>query len=678
MRLCDAAFSGVFRFDGERNHFVAHAGLSVDELVAARAIFPLPAKAGATGLARVVLDRTVVHIPDVRTDPEWQASAPSRSLNPLGGYRTFLAVPLIRDAICLGAINVWRREVRAFSEQQVELLRTFADQAVIAIENVRLFEELGARNRDLTEALDQQTATAEILRTIAHAQSDAQPVFDTIVRSAARLCKSLMASVLLTDGRMLYLPANYGSSPEALAAVRARFPIPLDTATVSGVAIVTRSVVNVPDVEDPSVAEFTRQAGRVLGYRSLVTVPMRREGEVVGAINVCRREPGRFSDVEVALLQTFADQAVIAIENVRLFTELQARNADLTTALEKQTATSEILHVISRSPTDVQPVFDAIVGSAVRLMGAYSGGLTRISSDQLVLGAITSTDPSGDDVQRTRYPQPLDSDDPHAQAIRSRVPLNVADAQEDPRFPEPVHVAARARGFRSLVAVPLLRHDEPLGAITVTRRQAGGFTDDEIALLETFADQAVIAIENVRLFKELEDRNSALTEAHAQVRQALDRQTATADILRVISQSQAEVQPVFDAISTTRCVSSGRGRRRAAPGRRHAAPPRRGTRRSARVASSNCESSRRGRSTDVPAGRCVADRTVVHLPDPEADPALDPAIRILRARVDGDHALARRCCAKGNPSAPLPSLAPRPVRFRPPRSRCFRPLPIRR
>jgi two-component system NtrC family sensor kinase len=266
------------------------------------------------------------------------------------------------------------------------LLQTFGDQAVIAIENVRLFKELEARNRDLTDALEQQTATSEVLRTIAYAQSDVQPVFDTIVRSAARLCHAVMASVLLTDGRMLYLPANYGSSPEALSAVRARFPRPLDRETVSGAAILTRSVVHVPDVQEPSVIEFTRQAGQVLGYRSLVTVPMLREGEVVGALNVCRREPGRFSDAEVALLKTFADQAVIAVENVRLFKELEARNRDLT-------ATSGILQVMASSPTDTQPVFDAIARSVVQLCEGLNTYVFLFDGERYRLVAFLNASP---------------------------------------------------------------------------------------------------------------------------------------------------------------------------------------------------------------------------------------------------------------------------------------------
>jgi len=257
---------------------------------------------------------------------------------------------------------------------------------------------------------------------------------------------------------------------------------------------------------------------------------MLREGVPVGAITVARRERGSFPARQVELLKTFADQAVIAIENVRLFTELQTSNRELTTALDTQTATSDILRVISRSQTDVQPVFDAILDSAVRLLRGYSGLVTRIAGDQIELAALTSTDGAGDAVTRAVFPQSHQSDGPHAQAMRDRAPINIADAQTDPRVPEAVRTNARARGSRSWVIVPLLRHDEAVGTIAVTRREPGGFTDDEIALLKTFADQAVIAIENARLLTELQARTQELT-------RSVEQLTALGDVGRAVSSS---------------------------------------------------------------------------------------------------------------------------------------------
>src|SRR5262249_28161809 len=269
-------------------------------------------------------------------------------------------------------------------------------------------------------------------------------------------------------------------------------------------------------------------------YRSLVGVPLVREGRAVGSMVVTRGTPGPFSDSEIALLRTFADQAVIAIENVRMFT-------DLTDALDKQTATGDILRAISRSQTDVQPVFEAILSSAVRWLGTYAGALTRVVGDQIELAAFTRTDDSGAAAMRAGFPQSLQSELPHAQVIRARTPLNIADAQTDPRLPEDERGRARVRGYRSRVLVPLLRHDEAIGAISVARREPGGFAEDEIALLQTFADQAVIAIENARLLSELQASNKHLTGA-------LDKQTATSDILRAISRSQTDVRPVFEEI----------------------------------------------------------------------------------------------------------------------------------
>jgi GAF domain-containing protein len=511
-----------------------------------------PMRDTAGGLA--VTERRPVHVENLAEAAEFPAG---RDMARRGGHRTTLCVPLLREGLAMGTIMARRADVRPFTERQIALLQTFADQAVIAIENVRLFTELQGKNRALTaahaqvtEALEQQTATAEILRVISSSPTDVQPVFDTIVSSAARLCDGLFGALYRFDGELLHLVAHYNYTPEALEAAHRVFPGRPSRGGGPGRAILDRAVAHIPDVQLDLEHRYPAVA-RAVGWRSGLFVPMLREGAPIGVIAVTRAEPRPFSNSEIELLKTFADQAVIAIENVRLFTELQEKNSALTTAhaqvsetLDQQTATSEILRVISQSPTDVQPVFQAILESAVRLVQAYSGVLTRIAGDQIVLVALTSTDAEADAAIRSAFPQSLRSELPHAQAIRGRTPLNIVDAQTDPRLPEAEHVRARVRGFRSRVLVPLLRHDEAIGAISLARREPGGFTDDEIALLQTFADQAVIAIENVRLFTELQEKNGALTEA-------LEQQTATSEILRVISGSPTDVQPVLDAVGAS-------------------------------------------------------------------------------------------------------------------------------
>ena len=407
---------------------------------------------------------------------------------------------MLRGEDILGVIILYKLEVQPFTDKQIALLQTFADQAVIAIENVRLFTELQDEEpRPRRTALEQQTATSEILRVISSSPTDTQPVFDTIAANAARLCAARDAQVLRVDGDVLRLVSAYGSP--SMPPVRS-----ISRGHAVGRAVIDRQTVHVRDMAQ-AVTEFPETSAPQHGVESLLAVPLLRNDVAVGVIRISRTQIQPFTDAQIALLQTFADQAVIAIENVRLFTELQASNRELTTALDTQTATSDILRVISRSQTDVQPVFDAIVASAVRLLGAYTGALTRIAGDQIELAALTSTDDAGDAAVRATFPQSLQSEGPHAQVIRDRAPLNIADAQTDPRLPEAARACARVRGYRSWVVVPLLRHDEAVGTIAVTRREPGGFTDDEIALLQTFADQAVIAIENVRLFKELQEKN---------------------------------------------------------------------------------------------------------------------------------------------------------------------------
>src|SRR5439155_15597562 len=379
------------------------------------------------------------------------------------------------------------------------------------IEIVRVFTELQQKNGALTkahaqvsEALEQQTATAEILRVISSSPTDGQPVFDVIVESACRLCDAVFANAVQFDGELMHNMAHYGFNPEGLDILMRAFPRAPTRESMSGRAILDGTVVQSEDMSTDEGTALSHQLSRVVGSHAYLSVPMLREGVPVGAITVARRERGSFPARQVELLKTFADQAVIAVENVHLFTELQASNSELTTALDTQTATSEILRVISRSQTDVQPVFDAILTSAVHLLRAYTGAVTLTQNRQIELAALTSTDDTGDAV-RAAFPQSLQSVGAHPRAIRDRAPLNVADAHTDVRLADGERAFADVRGFRSWVVVPMLRDAGTIGSIGVTRREAGGFTADEIALLQMFADQAVIAIENVRLFTELQE-----------------------------------------------------------------------------------------------------------------------------------------------------------------------------
>jgi GAF domain-containing protein len=469
-----------------------------------------------------IREHGTLHIPDASDQTDSRMAV-------TGGWRTFLIVPLRQQNELIGGLFARRTEVRPFTPAQIKLLETFADQAVIAIENARLF-------RELKEALEQQTATSEILGVIASSPTDIQPVLDVVAENAARLCDANDAQIYRVEGDVRRKVASYGNIPADLAIGGMR---PLSRRSVSGRAIVDRQIVHMQDMMAEREEDYA-DAWRIderLGIRTSLAVPLMREGIAVGAIMIRRTEVRPFTDNQIALLKTFADQAVIAIENVRLFKELDARNRDLTEALEQQTATGEVLRVIASSPTELQPVLDTLLANAVKLSGAKQGHIRRSDGKYLRVVAHYNETPERIAVLEAN-PLPLNSNIAAAQAFLQCKPIHLFDTQVEAQG---FHVLAQQTGVRTLLTVPLLREGAGIGTITIWRDFVEPFTERQIELVKSFADQAVIAIENVRLFNELEERNTEL-------REALEHQTATAEVLGIISRSPTDVQPVLDAI----------------------------------------------------------------------------------------------------------------------------------
>jgi len=533
-RVCDAEDIGVFQLDGDTLRAGGRYGTGPKQDIGSIAHIRRDLLLG-----RTLLTRRTIHVHDMAAELESEYPG-MRSTVERFGMRTMLCTPLLSGGKAVGVIVAVRYEVRPFADKHIRLLETFADQAVIAIENVRLFNET-------REALEQQTATSEILRVISSSPTDVQPVFNAIAASAARLCESFDALIFRVDGDRLRLVAHHGSIPLGTIG---EFTLPLGRGTMPGRSALDGRTIHAADLlaEAEEFPEGSEVAQR-MGFRTALTIPLMREGIPIGVIALRRTEVRPFTDRQIALLQTFADQAVIAIENVRLFKELEARNAEQADTLARETATGEVLRAISRAQTDAQPVFDIIAESAQRLCGAGYGQVALYDGTLLHMTAFHNVIPEGVDALRRRFPAPADRGSAMGRALQTRAVVEIPDVAEDPGYAFKSELPTM--GFQSLLVVPMLRKDEPIGAIAVGRRERGAFPDKQIELLKTFADQAVIAIENVRMFTELQQKNEALTQAHAQVSESLEQQTATGEILKVISGSPTDVQPVFDTIAVS-------------------------------------------------------------------------------------------------------------------------------
>jgi signal transduction histidine kinase len=372
-----------------------------------------------------------------------------------------------------------------------------------------LEQKVEERTRELSKSLEQQTATSEILRVISSSPTDAQPVFDVIVESAIRLCGARYGRLYRYDGETIHLVASHGLSQSGLGQVQRVFPRPAADDTIAGRAIVTREPVYIRDIaRDENVPPLSRQMIEALNTRSQVTIPMLRAGEPIGAMTVGWAEPEAFDEQQVDLMRTFASQAVIAIENVRLFRELDVRNRDLTETLEQQTATAEILRVISSSQTDVQPVFETIAENSLRLCEATFSTVFRFDGQLVHLEALRNISSEGAAAIREAFPMPLSRAGASARAIMTRRIVHIADVREDPDYA--LQGLAQVAAFRSILSVPMLRDGLPIGTITVAAERTVAFPDKQVALLKTFADQAVIAVENVRLFTEIQEKTQQL------------------------------------------------------------------------------------------------------------------------------------------------------------------------
>jgi signal transduction histidine kinase len=433
----------------------------------------------------------------------------------------------MREGTAIGAIVARRVEARLFTDNQVKLITNFAAQAVIAIENTRLLNELRKRTDDLAESLEQQTATSEVLKVISSSPGDLGPVFHAILENATRICEAQFGILMSYDGGLMHKTAVRNVPPALLEFMEQRGPFRPPAGTALAEVIETGRVAH---HFDASTAEAQSAPVRLGAAKSLVSVPMFREGVLVGAFTVYRQEVRPFTDKQVELVQNFAAQAVIAIENTRLLNELRQRTDDLTESLEQQTATSEVLKVISSSPGELQSVFQAVLANAVRICEAKFGTLYLVHDESFHFGADVGTPPEYAEFQRRRGPYQPTPGTHFDRILQTKQVSQSADAAAEPVTGPVVTVG----GARSFVAVPMLKDDVLVGAIGIYRQEVRPFTNKQIALVQNFAAQAVIAIENTRLLNEL--------------RESLQQQTATADVLKVISRSTFDLRTVLDTL----------------------------------------------------------------------------------------------------------------------------------
>jgi GAF domain-containing protein len=542
MQLCEADFGGLWTMEEDRYVAVALRGVPQPyaTFLAGTNVIPGP----GTAPYRFLHGERLIHQNlDLAAEEPYRSGDPQRrALVDLGGARTALQVPLSKEDTVLGVITIYRQEVRPFTDKQIVLLQNFAAQAVIAIENTRLLTELRQRTDDLTESLEQQTATSEVLSAISRSPGELEPVFQAMLANATRLCEASYGGMWLCEGDAFRAATHHGGLPaEFVDRWRSGTLFQPSPNLPMARAIKTRRPIHILDLRETEAYRegYPMAVGgvNVAGIRSMVAVPMFKENEPIGVLSIYRKEVRPFTERQIELVQNFAAQAVIAIENTRLLSELRE-------SLQQQTATADVLKVISRSTFDLQTVLDTLTESAARLCDADMACIVRPEHGHFLFAANYRFPQAFVDLVLA-MPVAAGRGTLAGRVLAESRAVHIPDVQADPeyQFGEGQQIA----GFRAGLGVPLLREGTAVGVIVLMRKQARPFTDKQIELVNTFADQAVIAIENVRLFEAEQQRTRELAES-------LQQQTATADVLKVISRSAFELQTVLD----TRVESAAR------------------------------------------------------------------------------------------------------------------------
>jgi signal transduction histidine kinase len=492
--LCSSTFGAIYTFDGELVHFAGAHGFSPEQLSELKAKYPVHADDRSVLSARAIRAKAPVHIQDVMADPHYD-----RHHAVLTRSRRMLAMPMLREGVALGAIVAAWTDAGATPKAHEDLLKVFAAQAVIAIENARLLSEL-------RESLQQQTATSEVLQVISSSPGELEPVFQSMLENATRICEASFGNLLLYDGNVFRHVALH-NAPQPWATEQQRDPVPpRHSARVLYRVADTKQVVHIADI----VAENPDEPiAKIAGARTLLIVPMLKEAELIGVIAIYRQEVRAFNDKQIALLTTFADQAVIAIENVRLFEEVQARTRELAQSVHELQALGDVIQAVN-STLDLQTVLSTIVAKAVQLSGTDAGVIYVLEQAQQLF-RLRATFGFSEDLTAAVEDQHLGASDTIRQATQDKQPQETSDIDDEPA--SPLREIAMRAGYRARLIVPLVSAEQVVGALVIRRKQPGEFPKSTIRLLQTFAAQSVLAIQNARLFREIEEKSRQLQRA---------------------------------------------------------------------------------------------------------------------------------------------------------------------